>query len=133
MKRRIPIEQLKPGMYLVGLDLSWLKSPVWSHRGPVKSYAVIFKLKQSGVREVTIDPEKGLDVEESSSEMNVGADLEKRAPFQVTDVAELPDENRGEYEMDKAGPVLEKSFDLAAFEEELRLAQEVRSKAIFAI
>ena len=133
MKRRIPIEQLKPGMYLVGLDLSWLKSPVWSHRGPVKSYAVIFKLKQSGVREVTIDPEKGLDVGESSSEMNVGADLEKRAPFQVTDVAELPDENRGEYEMDKAGPVLEKSFDLAVFEEELRLAQEVRSKAISAI
>ena len=59
MKRRIPIEQLKPGMYLVGLDVSWLKSPFWSHRGPVKSDAVIFQLKQSGVREVTIDPEKG--------------------------------------------------------------------------
>ena len=133
MKRRIPIEQLKPGMYLVGLDVSWLKSPFWSHRGPVKSDAVIFQLKQSGVREVTIDPEKGLDVEESSSEMNVCADLEKGAPFQVADVAELLDENRGECILDEAGPVLEKPFDLAAFEGELRLAQEVRSKAISSI
>ncbi len=133
MQRRIPIEQLKPGMYLAGLDLSWLKSPFWIHRGSVKSHAVIFKLKQSGVREVTIDPEQGLDVEESSSEMNVCADLEKGASFQVTDMAELPRENRGEWELDEAGPVLEKTFDLAAFEEELRLAQEVRSKAISAI
>ena len=133
MKRRIPIEQLKPGMYLVGLDLSWLKSPFWIHRGPVKSHASILTLKQSGVREVTIDLEQGLDVEESSSEMNVCADLEKGAPFQVTDVAELSHENRDECELKEAGPFLEKPFDLAVFEEELRLAQEVRSKAISAI
>ncbi len=96
MKRRIPIGQLKPGMYLAGLDLSWLKSPLWIHRGPVESHASILTLKQFGVREVTIDLEQGLDVVESSSEMNVCADLEKGAPFQVTDVAELSHENRDE-------------------------------------
>jgi len=132
MKRRIPIEQLKPGMYLVGLDLSWLKSPVWSHRGPVTSQAVIVKLKQSGVREVTIDSEKGLDVVESSSEMSVCSDLKNEKPSQGRDAVK-PSCERGEGEVNEAGPILEKPFDLAVFEEGVRLAQEVRSKAVSAI
>lgn len=133
MKRRILIDQLKLGMYVIGLDLSWFKSPFWSHRGLVKSHAVIFKLKQAGVREVTIDPEQGLDVDESSSEINVCADLKKEEPSQVRGGLKLSHENRGEGELDEAGPFLEKPFNLAAFEEGVRLAQEVRSKAISAI
>ncbi len=133
MKRRILIDQLKLGMYVIGLDLSWLKSPFWSHRGLVKSHAVIFKLKQAGVREVTIDPEQGFDVDESSSEMNVCADLKNEEPSQVRDGVKLSHENRGEGELDESGPFLEKPFELAAFEEGVRLAQEIRSKAISAI
>jgi HD-GYP domain-containing protein (c-di-GMP phosphodiesterase class II) len=127
MKRRIPIEQLKPGMHVVGLDLPWLKSPFWIHRGSVKSHAVILELKESGVQEVTIDPEHGLDVEEPVTAEDVGGDGEK-----------TPESNAHGSNPEKSlesavGSGVEHGFDLGVFEQELRLAQEVRSKAISAI
>ncbi len=133
MKRRIPIEQLKPGMHVVGLDLPWLKSPFWIHRGHVKSEADIRKLKQSGVREVTIDAAQGLDVGDSSCKKTLRADPAGEKPGRLMTVTEPASGNRGECEREEVGSPLEESFDLVAFEEELRLAQEIRSEAIYSI
>jgi HD-GYP domain-containing protein (c-di-GMP phosphodiesterase class II) len=59
--KRIPIDQLTPGMYLAGLDRPWLETPFFRHHFPIETAEDIVRLRQAGVREVTIDPSRGLD------------------------------------------------------------------------
>jgi HD-GYP domain-containing protein (c-di-GMP phosphodiesterase class II) len=64
-KKRIRIDQLKPGMYVVGMDQPWYKTPYLLHHFLVQSQDTIDELVRNGVREVNIDPTKGLDVPEA--------------------------------------------------------------------
>jgi HD-GYP domain-containing protein (c-di-GMP phosphodiesterase class II) len=64
MTKTITVDRLKPGMYVVGMDRSWFCTPFFSHRRLLQTDRDIALLRQSGVLQVTIDPEKGLDVEE---------------------------------------------------------------------
>lgn len=61
--RRISIAELKPGMFVVGLDRSWLETPFVRHHFLIKDQEDIARLKHAGVRTLSIDPTKGLDVE----------------------------------------------------------------------
>ncbi|HEU4685415.1 MAG TPA: DUF3391 domain-containing protein [Nitrospira sp.] len=61
-KKRIRVEQLKPGMYVVGMDQPWYKTPYLVHHFLVQSDDTVADLIRHGVREVSIDPTKGLDV-----------------------------------------------------------------------
>lgn len=61
-EKRILIEQLQPGMYLMGMDKSWWQTPFFFHRRLIRRPQEITLLKQLGVREVTIDPARGNDV-----------------------------------------------------------------------
>lgn len=133
MKRQISIEQLKPGMHLLGLDQSWFKSPRWFHRGAVKSNAEIWTLKQAGVREVTIDTEQGPDVQDSFCEQETSVAKGSSAAPQKTGAAESHDVPGGYPQRDVVRDYSDTSFDLNIFEEELHLAQEVRSRAISSI
>lgn len=60
------------GMYLVGVDRSWLQTPFLRHKFTIKNQSEIEALRQAGIVEVTIDTEQGLDTvgsEPSSSEL----------------------------------------------------------------
>ncbi len=134
MKRRIPIDQLKPGMHLLGLDQSWFKSPLWFHRGPVKSHADIRKLMESGVREVTIESEQNSDGQGSDNEttiLGIQGGVEPSSP--MPSLAESHHENGCVHKEDVVRNYSDSSFDLNIFEEELRLAQGVRTEAISSI
>jgi HD-GYP domain-containing protein (c-di-GMP phosphodiesterase class II) len=61
-KKRIPISSVKVGMYLCGIDRSWLDTPFLRHRFLIRSAADLTKLHQSGIQEITIDTDRGLDV-----------------------------------------------------------------------
>lgn len=61
-EKRLLIDQLKPGMYLMGMDKSWWQTPFFFHRRLIRRPQEITLLKQLGVREVTIDPARGDDV-----------------------------------------------------------------------
>lgn len=65
MTKRIPISQLKLGMFVVGLDKSWWQTPFLSHKWTVQSDEDIKKLIDLEVQEVVIDPTRGCDVEET--------------------------------------------------------------------
>lgn len=54
----LPIELLKKGQYVVGLDKSWDETPFRSHRFRIKDLSVIEELRASGVRMVTVDTER---------------------------------------------------------------------------
>ena len=60
--KRIPIESLKIGMYLCGIDRSWFDTPFLTHRFLVKNQSQIEKLRGCGVTEVDIDTNQGLDL-----------------------------------------------------------------------
>lgn len=63
--RKIPLVSLRVGMYLVGVDRSWLHTPFLRHRFKISQQSEIDALQRSGIVEVTIDTEQGLDVMDS--------------------------------------------------------------------
>jgi HD-GYP domain-containing protein (c-di-GMP phosphodiesterase class II) len=73
--KHIPTASVQVGMYLCGIDRSWLDTPFLRHRFLIKSSADITKLHQCGVQEITIDTERGLDVltDPASSQLQEGA------------------------------------------------------------
>jgi HD-GYP domain-containing protein (c-di-GMP phosphodiesterase class II) len=62
--KRISIAALKPGMFVVGMDQPWYKTPFLFHKRLVGSQEDIILLRRHGIQEVVIDPSKGLDHEE---------------------------------------------------------------------
>ncbi|HEV8721085.1 MAG TPA: DUF3391 domain-containing protein [Candidatus Binatia bacterium] len=61
-RKRVPVSGIKPGMYVVGLDRSWLQTPFLFHRKLIKGVEDIDTLKKHGIREVVIDISRGADV-----------------------------------------------------------------------
>ncbi len=62
MKRRIAIQDLRPGMYFAGMDQSWFQTPFLRHKWLVKREDEITLLRNYGIQDVFIDTEKGCDV-----------------------------------------------------------------------
>ena len=56
--KRVAISEVQIGMYVTGFDRSWFRTPFLRHRFLITSSQQIDKLRSSGIREVTIDPEK---------------------------------------------------------------------------
>ena len=61
-RRTIPLARLMVGMYLIGVDRSWLQTPFLRHKFKIKDQSEIDALRRAGIAEVTIDTEQGLDV-----------------------------------------------------------------------
>ena len=106
MEIRIATERVRLGMYVVGLDCSWMDSPFWRQRFLLDSQADLVLLRNSGVRQVTIDTAKGL-----------GPELDRAAPGPVELPADVVVERRASRrpatllrnELDRAREVLERS------------------------
>ena len=62
MRTRIPLHQLRVGMYVAGMDCSWFRTPFLKHRFLVQTVEQIERLQRSNIHAVDIDPSKGLDV-----------------------------------------------------------------------
>jgi HD-GYP domain-containing protein (c-di-GMP phosphodiesterase class II) len=63
--KRISIDDLVVGMYIVGLDQPWLQSPFLFHRRRIRRHEEIARLKAYGIRQVTIDLSRGVDLVET--------------------------------------------------------------------
>ncbi|MFN7752278.1 MAG: HD-GYP domain-containing protein [Pseudomonadota bacterium] len=68
MLKRIPVENLRPGMFVNSLCGSWLSHAFWRKRFEVKSREDIARLARGGVRDVMIDTERGLDIDRPLAE-----------------------------------------------------------------
>src|SRR3989304_7171570 len=66
--KKIKIEKLEVGMFIVNMDRSWFKHPFLSSKKMITSEKQIEKLREYGVQEVYIDQEKGHDVPASETE-----------------------------------------------------------------
>ncbi|MBF0256416.1 MAG: DUF3391 domain-containing protein [Gammaproteobacteria bacterium] len=54
----VPIAEAQVGMYLVGIDVSWVKSPFYKHRFLLSSQEMIEQLQASGIKVISIDTER---------------------------------------------------------------------------
>lgn len=72
--KRIPIQHLRVGMFIVGLDRPWLDTPFLFHKKKLKTQEQIDKLINYGIKEVVIDTEKGID---SETEPDLSKDKDK--------------------------------------------------------
>lgn len=61
-QRTIPLARLMIGMYLIGIDRSWLQTPFLRHKFKIANQSEIDALRRAGIAEVTIDTKQGLDV-----------------------------------------------------------------------
>lgn len=61
-RKDISIDQLTPGMFIVGVDVPWYRSPLLSHTRLIENVETIQTMRQHGIRTVTIDVSKGADV-----------------------------------------------------------------------
>ncbi|TKB73311.1 MAG: DUF3391 domain-containing protein [Nitrospira sp.] len=83
-QRTIPLTRLIVGMYLIGVDRSWLQTPFLRHKFKIKVQSEIEALRRAGITEVTIDTEQGLDVvdlEPSRSALVETVLVESPSPF----------------------------------------------------
>lgn len=62
--KEIDVQQLRIGMYIVGMDVSWLKTPFLVHRLELKDKNQIQSIINSGAKKITIDLDRGLDIDE---------------------------------------------------------------------
>ena len=62
MLKKISVDQVRLGMHLHALEGAWIDHPFWKTRFVLSDAADLRKLRASNVREVWIDPAKGLDV-----------------------------------------------------------------------
>ncbi|HMT81494.1 MAG TPA: HD-GYP domain-containing protein [Azonexus sp.] len=62
MIRKISIDQLLPGMYVVDLHKRWLDHSIWQSRFKVRDEAHIWKLREEGINQLSIDTTKGIDL-----------------------------------------------------------------------
>lgn len=60
--KRIAIDQLIPGMFIIEMDVPWYRTPFLSHKRLIRDQQTIQLMKQHGIRMVTIDTSKGSDL-----------------------------------------------------------------------
>ncbi len=58
--QRVSIEDLRPGMFIAKLDLSWFRSPFMRHSFLIEEQAQIDKLRRVGVQFVDVDPNRSI-------------------------------------------------------------------------
>lgn len=64
--KKIPVHKLKAGMFVEGLDRSWLDTPFWFHKKKIKGQKDIDEFIKSGIKTIIINTDRGVDVEEES-------------------------------------------------------------------
>ena len=60
--KKIAIDELRVGMFIVNLGRSWLSHPFLRNQLKIASEKQIQKMRRYGIQEVYIDPERGMDV-----------------------------------------------------------------------
>lgn len=63
MKKRIPIDLLRRGMYVDSMDCGWLDHPFWSSRFLIETDQQLAELKRVSVADLIIDTDRGCDVD----------------------------------------------------------------------
>ncbi len=112
MIKKIPAELIKPGMFIHDLNVDWMDHPFVRNKFIVHNDEEIAKISVTGVREVYIDTERGLDLADAPTLEEVNATLDA----DLLRIAEAP------------SPIVRISYS-----EELARAQKIHLQATNAV
>jgi len=96
MIKKIPVERLRPGMFLHSLNAGWMSHPFIRNRFLVADEEIIQRIVDAGIHDLYIDTSRGLDDAEAPTEAEVNVQLmeemqaavQNDAPYRCTTVAE---------------------------------------------
>ncbi|MGL4995954.1 MAG: HD-GYP domain-containing protein [Deefgea sp.] len=112
MIKKIPAEYVKPGMYIHDLNVDWMDHPFVLNKFVVQNDEEIAKITATGVREIYIDTERGLDLADAPTLEEVNAELDA----DLLRIAEAP------------SPIIK-----IAYSEEIARAQKIHLQATNAV
>lgn len=75
MIKKIRVEQLTLGMFIHDFNCSWMNHPFLINRAKVTNEKIIEKVAKSGIQEVYIDTDRGLDVADAPTEEEVKREI----------------------------------------------------------
>ncbi len=79
MLKRIPVSELRVGMYIEELCGSWMEHPFWRTRFALKETGDVDRIAESGIQEVWIDTDKGIDSDPpATTRTQAEAEIERR-------------------------------------------------------
>jgi putative nucleotidyltransferase with HDIG domain len=81
--KKINVERLKVGMYISDINSAWTDHPFLLNHFLVKDGGIIKKIISAGVREVYIDPSKGIDVSGAPTD----AEIKRKINGDITNIA----------------------------------------------
>lgn len=91
MIRKISVNQLRPGMFVVDLHKRWIEHSLWRSRFMVRDSEQVIRLIEDGIAEVSIDTQKGIDIpppvrkpEEFESHFRSLAEIKAATPHVVS-------------------------------------------------
>ena len=73
--KKVPIEKLRPGMYVHELGGSWMDHSFWRTRFVISGSGDLQNMREAGLREVVLDTAKGLDVDDGASTQPAAPEL----------------------------------------------------------
>jgi hypothetical protein len=79
--KKIPVRQLRLGMYVHEFCGSWMEHPFWRSKVLLHTEADLSRVVQSGIKELWIDPAKGCDVEGGVSITEVREEVKRELEF----------------------------------------------------
>ncbi len=85
MIKRIPISELKVGMYISDLNSDWIPHSNFKKKGKIKKEEVIEKIKKLGIRDIYIDTFLGLDVKDAPT----AAEIDKQNEVRLAEAGSL--------------------------------------------
>jgi len=77
MIKKVAISDLREGMFVHDLDCDWLTHPFLTNQFTITSNSQIEKIAAIGIHEIYIDTDKGLDVPNAPTDVEVRQSLEK--------------------------------------------------------
>lgn len=131
MIKKIPVERLKPGMFVHDLDCGWFGHPFFSSRFEVDGDRTIAKIVQAGIREVYIDTSKGLDAADAPTEAEVREEIHARVAAAAADKEEAARTVPVREEMAAAQAVYRDAQQIAhTFMEDARLGRQIEVEKV---
>jgi HD-GYP domain-containing protein (c-di-GMP phosphodiesterase class II) len=79
--KRIAIEKLIPGMFVVEMDVPWYRTPFLFRKKLINDLQTIELMKQHGIRMLTIDTSKGSDLPSATQPSVNAASTDSNVPF----------------------------------------------------
>jgi len=123
MIKRVPIKDLKVGMYVI-LDLSWHEHPFLKSNFLISSAEDLKKIESLGIPEVKVDTSRSVGIEESPSPKElpeipaeiIGTTIDTNTLFEHIRDQSLEPEKKAELIRTHATKIMQKLFDLPSME-----------------